>query len=64
MKKYIRPVSKVVQIDDLCDQNFNNASVFDKQTVVDNISVVENKDPNNTDNSDDRSWGSDTWGGD
>lgn len=66
MKKYIKPVSEVIQTEVICG-NFIQATVIsgkDQTTAVDNISVYEDQDPNNKKNENDDAWGFDTWGGD
>ena len=71
MKKYIKPVSDVIQTEVICS-SFVQATIMngnDKSTVVDNIHVYENQDPSGKtkDESGDwgtGAWGSDTWGGD
>lgn len=69
MKRYIKPVSEVIQTEDTC---FVQATVFrsDQSTVVNTIPVHENQDPAGhiynawTDDDLRGTWGTDTWGGD
>jgi len=70
MKKYIKPVSDVIQTEVICNTMIQ-ATVMngnDKSTVVGTIPVYENQDPsgNKQDENGDwgSAWGSDTWGGD
>lgn len=72
MKKYIKPVSEVIQTEDTCNC-FVQATVFrsDQSTVVNTIPVFEDRDPKGHYNawtgdnlSQGGAWSSDTWGGD
>lgn len=66
MKKYIKPVSEVIQTEVICG-NFIQATIMngnDYKTVVGTIPVYEDQDPNNKKNGDDDAWGTGIWGGD
>lgn len=72
MKKYIKPVSEVIQTEDTC---FGQATVMrdmrgSDQPVVGTIPVIEDRDPKNRLNSSSDAWSNDNlsegglWGGD
>ena len=72
MKKYIKPVSEVIQTEATCN-SFVQATVMsgrDYSTVEGTIRVHENQDPAGhtynawTDDDLRGTWGTDTWGGD
>ena len=75
MKRYIKPVSEVIQTEATCN-SFVQATVMrdmggsDQPTVVGTIPVFEDRDPNNRPNSSSDAWSNDNlsegglWGGD
>lgn len=73
MKRYIKPVSEVIQTEATCN-SFVQATVMsgrDSSTVVNTIPVFEDRDPKGHYNawtgdnlSQGGAWSSDTWGGD
>jgi hypothetical protein len=73
MKRYIKPVSEVIQTEATCN-SFVQATVMsgrDYSTVEGTIPVYENQDPAghtynawNDDNLSQDTWGTSTWGGD
>ena len=66
LKKYEKPVSKLIRTEELCDNHFTRASVIsgnDQRTPVSHIEVEEEKDPDDISNGYESSWGYDTWGG-
>ena len=67
-KKYVKPVSLLIQTGDLCAQTFIVGSVIkgtDKKTPDSYITLVEDKDTNGNSNTSSSAW-DDTglWGGD
>ena len=71
MKRYIKPVSEVIQTEDTCFVQATVMSGRDQSTVVNTIPVYEDRDPKGNYNawtgddvSEGGTWSSDTWGGD
>ena len=66
MKKYIKPVSDVIQTEVICNTMIQATVISgkDQTTAVDNIRVYEHQDPDGMSNDNDKAWGFDTWGGD
>lgn len=65
MKKYIKPVSDVIQTEVIC--NMIQATIIsgtDNSTVVGTIPVYEDQDPKGNKQDENGEWGSDTWGSD
>lgn len=70
MKRYIKPVSEVIQTEDTCFVQATVMSGRDQSTVVNTIPVFEDRDPNGNMNSSSSAWNDDlsegglVWGGD
>jgi len=64
MKKYIKPVSDVIQTEVICNTMIQATVISgkDQTTAVDNIPVYENQDPKGNNKNTDGTWGDDAWG--